>query len=174
MLGRTHTQGALVTTTVVVGNPKPSSRTLDAAGRLAQALGDRPADHVIDLVTLGPGLLGWGDETVAEAVRTVSESSLVVFGSPTFKATYSGLLKLFLDQFAGGTGLQGVVSVPLMLGAGPAHAMAPDLLLKPVLSELGGICALPGLYLLDTEYATGERIAEYAERWRPVVSALMS
>lgn len=163
-----------MTTTVVVGNPKPASRTLDAATRLAEALGGGPPDHVIDVVTLGPGLLGWGDEAVAEAVRTVAESSLVVFGSPTFKATYSGLLKLFLDQFAGGTGLRGVVSVPMMLGAGPAHAMAPDLLLKAVLSELGGTCALPGLYVLDTEYATGEKIGEYAERWAPVVAALVT
>jgi FMN reductase len=160
------------TTTVVVGNPKPASRTLEAGRLLAEALTGGPADHVIDVVDLGPGLLGWGDEAVAAAVRTVQESSLVVFASPTFKATYTGLLKLFLDQFAGGTGLQGVVSVPLMLGAGPAHAMAPDLLLKPVLSELGGTCALPGLYLIDESYAEDPKLSDYAKRWAPTVAAL--
>jgi FMN reductase len=162
----------LTTTTVVVGNPKPASRTLEAGRLLAEALTGGPADHVIDVVDLGPGLLGWGDEAVAAAVRTVQESSLVVFASPTFKATYTGLLKLFLDQFAGGTGLQGVVSVPLMLGAGPAHAMAPDLLLKPVLSELGGTCALPGLYLIDESYAEDPKLSDYAKRWAPTVAAL--
>jgi FMN reductase len=161
-----------LTTTVVVGNPKPASRTLEAGRLLAEALTGGPADHVIDVVDLGPGLLGWGDEAVAAAVRTVQESSLVVFASPTFKATYTGLLKLFLDQFAGGTGLQGVVSVPLMLGAGPAHAMAPDLLLKPVLSELGGTCALPGLYLIDESYAEDPKLSDYAKRWAPTVAAL--
>lgn len=161
-----------MTTTVVVGNPKPASRTLEAGRLLAEALTGGPADHVIDVVDLGPGLLGWGDEAVAAAVRTVQESSLVVFASPTFKATYTGLLKLFLDQFAGGTGLQGVVSVPLMLGAGPAHAMAPDLLLKPVLSELGGTCALPGLYLIDESYAEDPKLSDYAKRWAPTVAAL--
>ena len=161
-----------MTTPVVVGNPKPASRTLEAGRLLAEALTGGPADHVIDVVDLGPGLLGWGDEAVAAAVRTVQESSLVVFASPTFKATYTGLLKLFLDQFAGGTGLQGVVSVPLMLGAGPAHAMAPDLLLKPVLSELGGTCALPGLYLIDESYAEDPKLSDYAKRWAPTVAAL--
>jgi FMN reductase len=161
-----------LTTTVVVGNPKPASRTLEAGRLLAEALTGGPADHVIDVIDLGPGLLGWGDEAVAAAVRTVQESSLVVFASPTFKATYTGLLKLFLDQFAGGTGLQGVVSVPLMLGAGPAHAMAPDLLLKPVLSELGGTCALPGLYLIDESYAEDPKLSDYAKRWAPTVAAL--
>jgi FMN reductase len=107
-------------------------------------------------------------------VKTVQESALVVFASPTFKATYTGLLKLFLDQFAGGTGLQDVVAVPLMLGAGPGHAMAPDLTLKPVLSELGGTCALPGLYLIDATWSEGPELAAYAERWKPVATALMA
>ncbi|RBM21089.1 NADPH-dependent FMN reductase [Prauserella sp. PE36] len=161
-----------MTTTVVAGNPKPASRTLDAGERLAEALTGRPADHVIDVVELGPGLLGWGDETVTAAVETVRASSLAIFASPTFKATYTGLLKLFLDQFAGGTGLRGVVSVPLMLGAGPGHALAPDLLLKPVLSELGGTCALPGLYLVDSTYTEDSVLTGYAQRWAPTVAAL--
>jgi FMN reductase len=153
-----------MTTTVVAGNPKQASRTLDAGRLLVEALTGRPPDAVVDVITLGPGLLGWGDEGVAAAVETVQESSLVVFASPTFKATYTGVLKLFLDQFAGGTGLAGVVSVPLMLGAGPAHALAPDVLLKPVLSELGGTCALPGLYLVDAGYAEDPALGEYARR----------
>lgn len=161
-----------MTTTVVAGNPKQASRTLDAGRLLVEALTGSPPDAVVDVITLGPGLLGWGDEGVAAAVETVRASSLVVFASPTFKATYTGVLKLFLDQFAGGTGLAGVVSVPLMLGAGPAHALAPDVLLKPVLSELGGTCALPGLYLVDAGYAEDPALAEYARRWAPVVAAL--
>lgn len=163
-----------MTVTVVVGNPKPASRTLQAGTALAEKLTGASPDHVIDLVELGPGLLGWGDEAVAAAVKTVQESALVVFASPTFKATYTGLLKLFLDQFAGGTGLQDVVAVPLMLGAGAAHAMAPDLTLKPVLAELGGTCALPGLYLLDAGFADDPLLAAYAERWGSVACALMA
>ena len=49
-------------------------------------------------------------------------------------------------------GLAGVVAVPMMLGAGPGHALAPELLLKPVLVELGATCPTKGLYLLDTTY----------------------
>jgi FMN reductase len=163
--------------TIVAGNPKPASRTLAAAELLARSLTGNVVGQVItevDVVTLGAGLLGWGDSAVAEAVSTVADSDLVVFASPTFKATYTGVLKLFLDQFAGGEGLRDVVAVPLMLGAGPAHAMAPDVLLKPVLVELGAACPAPGLYLLDSTYATGERIAEYAVRWGPVLRAAIT
>lgn len=161
-----------MTTAVVAGNPKSVSRTLDAATRLAAELAGQPPDTVVDVITLGPGLLGWGDERVSDAVRSVAAADLVVVASPTFKATYSGVLKLFLDQFATGEGLRGVVAVPLMLGAGPAHALAPDLLLKPVLVELGAITPAPGLYLRDSSYATDGSIGEYVGRWAPVVTAL--
>ena len=159
-------------TTVVVGNPKPASRTLDAGRLLAEGLARAPVDSVIDLVDLGPRLLGFGDEAVAEAVATVRGSSLVVFASPTFKATYTGLLKLFLEQFAGGTGLAGVIAVPLMLGAGAAHALAPEVHLRPVLSELGATCPLPGVYLIDETYREDSVLERYVERWAPVIVAL--
>ncbi len=159
--------------TVVAGNPKAGSRTLDAATQVATALSGAAPDEIVDVVTLGAGLLGWGDDAVKRAVETVASSDLVVFASPTFKATYTGVLKLFLDQFATGEGLRDVTAMPLMLGAGPAHAMAPDLLLKPVLVELGATCPAPGLYLIDSTYTTDTRIAEYAERWAPVLRSTL-
>ena len=161
-------------TTIVVGNPKPGSRTRAAAERVAEALSGRPADHIVEVIELGPGLLGWGDEGIAAAVDTVAESDLVVIASPTYKATYTGLLKTFLDKFAGGTGMQGVVTVPLMLGGAWNHALAPELTLKPVLAELGATTALPGLYLIESEFESDGRIDEYAERWAPVVRLLTS
>ena len=162
------------TVTVVAGNPKPESRTLQAAELVAEQLTGRPADHRVDVITLGAGLLGWGDAGVAAAVATVAGSDLVVVASPTYKATYTGVLKLLLDQFATGEGLHSVVVVPLMLGAGPAHAMAPDLLLKPVLVELGATCPAPGLYLMDTTFTTDGRIEQYTRRWGPVLLAAAS
>lgn len=151
--------------TVVAGNPKPGSRTLDAAQRLATALSGREPDHIVDVIAHGPALLGWGDRSVAADVAEVRTSQLVVFASPTFKAAYSGVLKLFLDQFATADGLRDVVAVPLMLGAGAAHSMAPELMLKPVLAELGATLPAPGLYLLDSSYTSDSGITDYCERW---------
>jgi FMN reductase len=134
-----------VSTIAVVGNPKPRSRTRAAAELVVEQLTGAPPDDVIDL---GPGLLGWGDAGVEQVVATLWAAELAVVASPTFKATYTGLLKLFLDHV--GTGdLAGVTAVPLMLGAGPTHALAPELLLKPVLVELGATAPTRGLYLLD-------------------------
>lgn len=161
-----------MTVTVVVGNPKPASRTQTAATMVAEQLRPDATPRVVDLVSFGPALLNWDDPDVSETARAVADSELVVFASPTFKATYTGLLKLFLEQFEGGIGLAGVVAVPLMLGAGPAHALAPDLLLKPVLVEIGATTPLPGLYLSERTFLEDNVIADYAERWQPVVQVL--
>ena len=147
---------------VVVGNPKPGSRTLAAATLLMQELTGRPPDSTIDVVTLGAGLLGWGDPAIGEAVAAVKQADVLVVASPTYKATYTGLLKLFLDQFGAGS-LDGALTYPLMLGAGLQHALAPELLLKPVLVEIGAMCPVRGLFLLDTDTTlTG------AEQWLPL------
>ncbi|EXG80908.1 NADPH-dependent FMN reductase [Cryptosporangium arvum] len=159
---------------VVAGNPKPQSRTLDAATRVARELTGQEPGSVVDVITLGAGLLGWGDAGVAAAVESVRSADVAVFASPTFKASYTGVLKLFLDQFATAEGLAGVVAVPVMLGAGPGHAMAPDLLLKPVLVELGASCPTPGLYLIDSTYTDSSAIADYAKRWSGAVAGTAS
>ena len=39
-----------------------------------------------------------------------------------------------------------------MLGAGPGHALAPELTLRPVLTEIGGSVPVRGLYVLDSAY----------------------
>src|SRR5690242_3590996 len=125
-----------MTIAVIVGNPKPASRTLAAATYLARELTGIEPGLVVDLATLGNALLDWSDQTVAGLVEQVGQADLVVVASPTYKAAYTGLLKLFLDRFAGGTGLSGL-AVPLMLGGSPAHALAPEHTLRPVLTEIG-------------------------------------
>jgi FMN reductase len=95
---------------------------------------------------------------------------VAVVASPTYKATYTGLLKLFLDHI--GTGdLAGVVAVPLMLGGGPGHALAPELLLKPVLVELGATAPTRGLYLLDRSWDDPEALDPWLAAARPQVAA---
>lgn len=136
---------------VVVGNPKPASRTFQAACHVAEQLTGRSPDPALDLAAFGSALLDPSDAEVVAAIETVAALDLVVFASPTYKASFTGLLKLFLDQFPSNA-LESVVAVPLMLGAGPGHALAPEVFLKPVLAELGAILPTRALYLLDGAY----------------------
>ena len=155
---------------VVVGNPKPGSRTLAAAQHVARELAGEP-DLVVDLADVGTALLDWSDPTVAGLVAEVGEADLVVVASPTYKGTYTGLLKLFLDRFPT-DGLRGV-AVPLMLGAGPGHALAPELTLRPVLTEIGGTVPAKGLYVLDSAYDDPRAYEHWLGHARPAVTALL-
>ena len=89
--------------TVVVGNPKPASRTLGVARAAADALadgmdlGDRP--EIVDLAGLARRLLlPEPSAAIEDAVDRVRSADLLLVASPTFKGTYSGLLKVFFDR----------------------------------------------------------------------------
>jgi FMN reductase len=160
-------------TAVVVGNPKPGSRTLAAATLVGRELTGGEPDVVIDLATLGAALLDMQDQSISALVEKVGSADLVVVASPTYKATYTGLLKVFLDRFAGGTGLGGV-AVPLMLGASSQHALAAELHLRPLLVELGASVPAPALYVLDHEHERPEAYDGWLARSRPLIHALLA
>lgn len=143
---------------VVVGNPKPASRTLAVAAAVAsgaaEAAGLSGATRItIDLADLGPELFDWSSARVRSAVDAVRGCALAVVASPTYKGTYTGLLKSFLDWFST-TELAGVTVVPVMVGAGLQHALAVEVHLRPVLVELGAIMPTRGLYVLESQLDT--------------------
>jgi FMN reductase len=160
-----------MTTAVVVGNPRPRSRTLSSAIYVARSLSGSDPELVVDLATLGARLLDWHDPGVAELVAEVGAADLVVVASPTYKATYTGLLKLFLDRFAT-DGIRGL-AVPFMLGAGPNHALAPELTLRPVLTEIGATVPVRGLYVRDSRHDDPASYAEWLSVARPVVASIL-
>ena len=155
---------------VLVGNPRTKSRTSEAARLVAEALTGRQADHVVELADLGAALFDPEDPRVAEAVAAVQGASVLVVASPTYKASYTGLLKLFLDGLGSGS-LAGVTAVPLLLGAHWRHSLASELLLKPVLVELGATVPTRGLFLLDSDYAASEELEKWLVSARPQVDA---
>jgi FMN reductase len=150
-----------VTVTIVVGNPKPNSRTFHAAELVAERLTGKAPDERIDLATLGPALLDRSDPRTAAAKATVLASDLLVVASPTYKGSYTGLLKLFLDLF-GSDELAGTTVVPLMLGGDLRHSLAVECALKPVLVEIGATCPTRGLFLVDSAYDDPAVLASWA------------
>ena len=157
---------------VVVGNPKPASRTLAAALRVARELSGEP-DLVVDLAAYGPRVMDWSDAEVSDLVDQVCGARLVVVASPTYKASFTGLLKLFLDRVPG-DGLVGTVAVPLMLSAAPAHALAAEAFLRPVLSEVGATVPTTGLGILDADHDVPAAYEAWLKVARPVVDALLA
>jgi FMN reductase len=153
------------------GSPSPRSRTaslLRHVGDLLAAEGhdvrrvavrDLPAEPLLAGDAKHPG--------IQEAVEAVAWADAVVVGTPVYKAAYSGLLKTLLDllpQYA----LAGKTVLPLATGGTPAHVLAIDYALRPVLTSLGTDNVLRGWFVLDrhvSREAEGETIvaAEAAE-----------
>lgn len=133
--------------TIVVGNPKAQSRTRRIAEMLIeQVLGNTPIDStVIDLVEHTNEIFKWPSSQITDLTKRVAESDLVVFASPTYKATYTGLLKVFLDRYPA-NGLRGVTAISVMTGADFGHSMAPTVNLNALLFELGATVPVRGLY----------------------------
>ena len=131
-------------------------------GPLRLLRGWTPVDElVVDLADFGPQLFDWSSAAVRDVVDAVTGCSLLVVASPTYKASYTGLLKSFLDWF-GTTGLADVTTVPVMVGASAAHALAVEVHLRPVLVEIGATLPTRGLYVVESELP---RLDEVIAEW---------
>ena len=138
---------------VVVGNPKPRSRTYEIAHELARHLAAvTGADqlHSVDLAEHAADLFTWPHDGLAELNAQVAASDYLVVASPTYKATYTGLLKAFFDRYPNNA-LAGVTAVPVMTASAPEHAMAVEVFLRPLLVELGASVPARGLAFCMTQ-----------------------
>jgi FMN reductase len=156
--------GAVV---VISGNPRPGSRTLGVAeavgSRLAAALGLHATDPV-DLAQLAPEVLT-GSDAVTAARDRVATARLVVVATPVYKASYTGLLKAFLDGY-GPDALADVVAVPVVVSASPAHALAGEVHLRPVLVELGAVVPARTFAVTEGQLAdVGPVLDAWTGRW---------
>ncbi|MEM8922602.1 MAG: NAD(P)H-dependent oxidoreductase [Actinomycetota bacterium] len=138
----------------VIGNPNPGGRTTRVAEAVATAIasaaGPDSTTETIELAGLAPHLFEWGNEEVAATRARVAAADVIVAACPTYKASVSGLLKSFLDYYDN-DGLAGRRAVPVMVGAAPQHALAPEVHLRPVLVELGASVPSRGLYVLESQ-----------------------
>ncbi len=137
----------------LIGNPNPGGRTTTVAQSVAGAIAAGIDDAVIETVELAEiaaHLFEWGNDDVAALTEKVAGADVIVAACPTYKATFTGLLKAFLDNY-GNDGLAGCKAVPVMVGAAPQHALAPEVHLRPLLVELGASVPSRGLYVLESQ-----------------------
>jgi FMN reductase len=146
---------------VICGHPRPGSRTL----QLARAVGERLARSdgrgplVIDLAVLLPALLTPGDGTIGEALLDVQDATLLVVATPTYQGSYTGALKVFLDQLPPHA-LAGVVAVPVVTAGTQSQADTAEAFLARLLRELGADVVDFGLTATEPELADPAAVAD--------------
>jgi FMN reductase len=162
---------------VVVGNPQPESRTRLVAEEVARQLAERSGAEVlptIELSEVADLLFRFPAAEVDTLLETVAGADVVIVASPTYKATYTGLLKAFLDRY-GNAGLATVTAVPVLTIGAPVHALAVEVSLRPLLVELGASVPTRGIAFPAGAVDERERIVgEWVEAEWPRIEAALA
>ncbi|MCB5179718.1 NADPH-dependent FMN reductase [Streptomyces antimicrobicus] len=105
------------------------------------ALRELPAADLLAARTERPAL--------RRALDAVAAADGLVVATPVYKASYTGLLKSFLDVLPQ-DGLAGKTVLPVATGGSLAHVLTLDYALRPVLATLGAGHVTAGRFVLDS------------------------
>lgn len=87
-----------------------------------------------------------GDPDIAAGIAEVVAADALVVASPVYKASYSGLLKTFVDLLPTNC-LAGTPVLPFVTGGSVGHVLALDQGLKPLLAALGATTIARGRFV---------------------------
>jgi len=151
----------------VAGSPKSASRSralLELALAALERQGAGPS-RLVDLAKLpADALLGRREEPeVTHAIQGVLDAGIVVVSTPIYRATFSGLLKVFFDLLPQDA-LARKIAIPIATGGGPAHLLAVDHGLRPLLASVGALVVSSGVYGTDAQFRAGVPDAELVEQ----------
>lgn len=161
------------TISVIIGNPKPQSRTRLIAEELAQriAASTGAEQHpTVELIDHADQLFAWPSATLDPLLEQLRESTYAVIATPTYKASYTGLLKAFLDRYPA-RALAGVTAIPVFTTASDEHALAVEFTLRPLLVELGASVPTRGLAFPTPKF---DRRDEVLDEWFASQGALLT
>jgi FMN reductase len=138
----------------VAGSPSANSRSTALLRHVLDRFADTEPRHEIVLRDLPPAALVRAhvdDPAIRRARDHMAAARVVVVATPIYKASYSGLLKIFLDLLPQDA-LRGKTVLALGTGGSAAHLLALDYALKPVLAALGARHLLDSIYAVDAQF----------------------
>lgn len=141
----------------VSASPSPQSRSKELLAAVLERWARAGLDtRRVDLDRLeADALLGRApDEDLAQALAWVASAGMLAIATPVYRATYSGLLKVFFDLLPHGA-LAGKIVVPIATGGSAAHQLALDHGLRPLVASLGGVTVSTGVYATPEQFLEG-------------------
>ena len=149
----------------ISGSPSATSKSRALVEYALSRLAARgAATQMVDLAALpADPLLGRGTSAVvAAAVAATIGARIIVAGTPVYRATYSGLLKVFFDLLPQDS-LIGKIGVPLVTGHGAAHSLSVDHGMRPLFASLGATVVASGVYATSSQFQGGKPGRELLE-----------
>lgn len=146
--------------------PSSSSRLMLHIGEQLAAQGHRYSKlQVRDLPPAALLHADFSDPLIERAIAAVAEADAIVIATPVYKASYTGILKAFLDLLPQ-DGLAGKLVLPLATGGSQSHMLALDYALRPVLH------ALAAKHVLTSIYGTSQQLQWDEERGLSIDAAI--
>ncbi|NEU32289.1 NADPH-dependent FMN reductase [bacterium LRH843] len=138
---------------IISGSPSKTTRLKGIVDYAVSTLNEKGFEveqlDVVDIPAEDLIFANFNSEAIQTANKKVAEADAIVIASPVYKASFTGVLKTYLDLLPQ-TGLENKIVLPLMLGGTISHLLAIDYSLKPVLSALGAENIIKGVYTVDT------------------------
>jgi len=132
--------------------PSSTGRLLDHVGQKLSTQGHwRSTLQVRDLPARALLHGDTSDLAIKRALAAVAAADAIVIATPVYKASFTGILKAFLDLLPQ-DGLAGKLVLPLATGGSQSHMLALDYALRPVLH------ALEARQVLASVYATSQQL----------------
>ena len=140
--------------TVISGSPSTQTRLngvlkhvakhIEEAGLITEVIHIRnlPAEDLI--------LANFNNAEIVKAHKKIEDSEVVVIVTPVYKASFTGVLKTYLDLLPQ-NGLENKIVLPIAIGGTFGHLLMIDYALKPVLAALGATHILKGTFILDSQ-----------------------
>jgi FMN reductase len=141
----------------ISGSPAARSKSRTLLEHALAALAERGATTtLIDLSALpADALLGRRRSAdVDEALASVSQATVIIASTPVYRATYSGLLKVFFDLLPL-NGLADKIAIPIATGGSAAHQLVIDHGLRPLFASVGAVTTPTGIYGTDSAFDNG-------------------
>lgn len=172
----TSVNAKTLTAVGISGSPSPQSKSRALLEHALARLRERGVEgSVIDLADLDANaLLGrHPDGDVQRALAMVEHAAIVVASTPVYRATYTGLLKVFFDLFPQ-RALEGKVAVGIATGAAGVHRVAVDQGLRPLFASVNAEPTPTGIYATDAELASPDQRAKVLEQIERAVSEALA
>jgi FMN reductase len=142
----------------VSGSPTRPSRTTALVTEVAEAFASRLGGHAT-VIELGPllGDLGAGPfrgnlgPDAVRALEAVEAADVIVVGSPAYRATYTGLFKLFFDH----VGQYALVDKPIVLtatGGSDRHALLVEHQMRPLFGFFQALTLPLGIFANESDF----------------------
>jgi FMN reductase len=150
----------------VNGSPSVTSKTHSLAAAALELAG---GGTLIDVSTLDAEalLLRREHDSVNAAIDAIVGADVLILVTPVYRATYSGLLKVVLDQLPTDS-LRGKAAVLAATAGSPAHFLALDTGLRAAVASLSGWSVPTVAYATGDDFAAdgqpGDRILETLRR----------